>query len=43
MRAKEVTGEHIDMTVPDIHTDVNVEVSLTDLARTEGIVSKGVL
>ena len=40
MRAKEVTGEDIDITVPDINTDVNVEVSLPDLARTEGIVRK---
>ena len=39
IKAKEITGEDIDITVADINTDVNVEVNLNDLARTEGIVS----
>ena len=39
IKAKEITGEDIDIAVADINTDVNVEVNLNDLARTEGIVS----
>jgi len=37
IKAKEITGEDIDIAVADINTDVNVEVNLNDLARTEGI------
>jgi len=37
IKAKEITGEDIDISVADINTDVNVEVNLNDLARTEGI------
>ena len=39
LKAKELTGEDIDISVADIDTDVNVELNLNDLARTEGIVS----
>ena len=39
VKAKEITGEDIDIAVADINTDVNVEVNLNELARTEGIVS----
>ena len=38
VKAKEITGEDIDIAVADINTDVNVEVNLNELARTEGIV-----
>ena len=38
IKAKEITGEDIDIAVADINTDVNVELNLHDLARTEGIV-----
>jgi len=37
IKAKEITGEDIEIAVADINTDVNVEVNLNDLARTEGI------
>ena len=40
IKAKEITGEDIEIAVADINTDVNVEVNLNDLARTEGIVSQ---
>ena len=39
IKAKEITGEDIELEAADIDTDVNVEVNLNDLARTEGIVS----
>ena len=39
LKAKEITGEEIEIAVADIDTDVNVEVNFNDLARTEGIVS----
>ena len=40
LKAKEMTGEDVEINVADIDTDVNFEVNLNDLARTEGIVSK---
>ena len=39
IKAKEITGKDIEIDVGDINTDVNVEVNLNDLARTDGIVS----
>ena len=39
MKAKEITGEDLDITVQDINTDVKVELNLNALALTEGIVS----
>ena len=39
LKAKEFTGEDIEIPIADIDTDVNVEVNFNDLARTEGIVS----
>ena len=35
-----MTGEDVEINVADIDTDVNFEVNLNDLARTEGIVRK---
>ena len=40
LKAKEITGEDVEINVADIDTDVNIEVNLNDLARTEGIVRK---
>jgi len=37
VRAKEITGRDVDITVADIDTDVNVQVNLNDLHRTDGI------
>merc|ERR1712083_588920 len=37
IKAREITGEDIELEAADIDTDVNVEVNLNDLARTEGI------
>jgi len=37
LKAKKINGEDIEIAVSDINTDVNVEVNLNDLARTEGI------
>ena len=39
MKAKEITGEELDIKVQDINTDVKVELNLNALALTEGIVS----
>ena len=39
VKAKEITGEDLDITVQDINTDVKVELNLNALALTEGIVS----
>ena len=41
MKAKEITGEDIDIDVGEIDTDVKVGVNINELARTEGIVSIG--
>merc|ERR1711936_821311 len=37
IKAKEITGQDIELEAADIDTDVNVEVNLNELARTEGI------
>jgi len=37
VKAKEITGEDLDITVQDINTDVKVELNLNALALTEGI------
>ncbi len=39
LKAKELTGEDINIDVADIDTDVNVDLDLNSLARTDGIVS----
>jgi hypothetical protein len=39
MKAKELTGQDIEIDVADIDTDVNVDLDLNTLARTDGIVS----
>ena len=39
LKAKEITGEDIDIDVGEIDTDVKVGVNINELARTEGIVS----
>ena len=38
-KAKEITGEDIEIDVGEIDTDVKVGVNVNELARTEGIVS----
>ena len=38
-KAKEITGEDIDIEIGEINTDVKVGVNVNELARTEGIVS----
>merc|ERR1719192_357461 len=37
LKAKEITGEDIDIDVGEIDTDVKVGVNVNELARTEGI------
>ena len=39
LKAKEITGEDIDIEIGEINTDVKVGVNVNELARTEGIVS----
>ena len=39
IKAKEITGEDIEIDVGEIDTDVVVDVNINELARTEGIVS----
>ena len=39
IKAKEITGEDIEIDVGEIDTDVIVDVNINELARTEGIVS----
>jgi len=43
MKAKELTGQDIEIDVADIDTDVNVDLDLNTLARTDGIVSTFIL
>ena len=38
-KAKEITGEDIEIDLVEIDTDVKVDVNVNELARTEGIVS----
>ena len=38
-KAKEITGEDIEIDLVEINTDVKVDVNVNELARTEGIVS----
>ena len=38
-KARDITGEDIDIDVGEIDTDVKVDVNMNELARTEGIVS----
>ena len=40
IKAKEITGEDIEIDVGEIDTDVVVDVNINELARTEGIVSE---
>ena len=40
MKAKEMTGEELEIDMCDIDTDVNIQVNMKDIARTEGIVRK---
>ena len=39
MKAKELTGQDLDIAVADINTDITVKPNINELARTEGIVS----
>ena len=39
MKAKELTGQDLDITVSDIDTDITVMPNINELALTEGIVS----
>ena len=38
-KARDITGEDIDIDVGEINTDVKIDISTNELARTEGIVS----
>ncbi len=39
IKVKEVLGKDVDITVNEVNTDVDVNLNVNDLAKTEGIVS----